>query len=269
MGDRRATLTLLLIFCVILVAFPNVDIVTAEEETIYIRADGTVEGTDKILRDGNVYTFTDNIDGSITVSKPNIVIDGAGYALRGNGDDTGIRLAYLSGVMVKNLQITNFSVGVGLYLSGNNTFSENLLIQTDTAISLVDSINNTITENTIMNNTNGVCISQSSNNSFYGNSFVNNTKQVHDFAWNNPETPTSINTWFSSNTGNYWSDYNGKDSNGDGIGETPYIIDENNQDNHPLMTPNIIPEFPSWTPLLIALVAMVVVAVVYRKRLAK
>jgi hypothetical protein len=37
--------------------------------------------------------------------------------------------------------------------------------------------------------------------------------------------------------GNYWSDYNGTDSDGDGMGDTPYIIDENNQDSYPLMAP--------------------------------
>jgi len=37
--------------------------------------------------------------------------------------------------------------------------------------------------------------------------------------------------------GNYWSDYEGVDANGDGIGDTPYIIDDENQDNYPLMEP--------------------------------
>jgi len=35
---------------------------------------------------------------------------------------------------------------------------------------------------------------------------------------------------------NYWSDYSGIDQNGDSIGDTPYIIDQCNQDRHPLMT---------------------------------
>jgi len=46
--------------------------------------------------------------------------------------------------------------------------------------------------------------------------------------------------------GNYWSNYNGTDlysgpcqnvTGSDGIGDTPYVIDANNQDNYPLMKP--------------------------------
>jgi len=45
----------------------------------------------------------------------------------------------------------------------------------------------------------------------------------------------STNFWDYDGEGNYWSDYNGTDDNQDGIGNTPYIIDENNTDNFPLM----------------------------------
>ena len=89
MGDRRAALILLLILCSVLVAFPNVEIVKAES-TVYIRADGTVEGTYKILRDGNLYAFTDNIYSPIVVEKDDVVIDGEGYTLQGNGSGYGI-----------------------------------------------------------------------------------------------------------------------------------------------------------------------------------
>jgi hypothetical protein len=34
--------------------------------------------------------------------------------------------------------------------------------------------------------------------------------------------------------------------NTSGVGNIPYHINPNNIDNHPLMEPIIIPEFPSW-----------------------
>lgn len=61
--------------------------------TIYIRADGSVEGTDKIQRDGDIYSFTDNINDSIIVERNNIMIDGNGYTLQGTGSGTAINLS--------------------------------------------------------------------------------------------------------------------------------------------------------------------------------
>ena len=74
--------------------------------------------------------------------------------------------------------------------------------------------------------------------------------------------------WDNDGEGNYWDDYAGSDDNGDGVGDTPYIIDENNQDNFPLMEPVIIPEFPSWTILPLFLTATLI-GIVVRKRLVR
>jgi nitrous oxidase accessory protein len=69
------------------------------------------------------------------------------------------------------------------------------------------------------------------NNTFYHNTFVNNNKNV-GYNW---EINGIGNFWDNGIEGNYWDDYTGMDADGDGIGDTPYIIDEKNQDNFPLM----------------------------------
>ena len=48
------------------------------------------------------------------------------------------------------------------------------------------------------------------------------------------------NKWDDGSIGNYWGDYTGIDIDGDCIGDTPYDIDTNIQDNFPLMA--------NWTP---------------------
>ena len=70
-------------------------------------------------------------------------------------------------------------------------------------------------------------------NTFYRNTFINNNRNV---GWN-WDMNGKGNFWDNDGTGNYWSDYTGKDENGDGVGDTPYVINNNNIDNHPLMTP--------------------------------
>jgi nitrous oxidase accessory protein NosD len=48
-------------------------------------------------------------------------------------------------------------------------------------------------------------------------------------------------SWDSGGKGNFWSNYDGTDSNDDGIGDIPYIIGGANKDNYPLMKPVVIP----------------------------
>ena len=57
-----------------------------------------------IQRVGDTYTFDDDISGyTLVVQRDNIVVDGAGYALSGQGG-VGIDLSSRSNVIVKNMK---------------------------------------------------------------------------------------------------------------------------------------------------------------------
>jgi len=96
--------------------------------------------------------------------------------------------------------------------------------------------NNTVSENTVVHNyLYGIQTSYSSGNLIFHNIFLDNWRQV--------QTIDSTNIWDDgyASGGNYWSDYAGEDVDSDGIGDTPYVIDENNQDRYLLMAPWTLP----------------------------
>jgi len=264
-------------------------------QRVTIQADGTVSPSSApIKRDGNTYTLTGNISAEISVQKSNIVIDGAGYTLQGSYNGTneyawmigegpdqvsndtkvpysiGVDLAFpeVMGLTVKNLNIKNFSIGIYVWTS-----------------------NNTVTGNAITENIVGVLLS-GSNNSIIGNYVARNRQGVF-FGWNEPgDIPSTIDidhnafdsneqhlsgclceeynlleiphTWDDGKEGNYWNDYNGTDTNGDGIGDTPYIIDVLNRDRYPLMENHVVPPTPAQNPPaeIVVAIALVVIAII-------
>jgi parallel beta-helix repeat protein len=140
-------------------------------------------------------------------------------------------------MQIENLSLAHTPVGIELWGTTDSIILDNNVTASYYGIWLSDSSGNSITSNNIADGNRGIELWWSSNNRMLHNRMTNNTWQVHDLAWEDPEISTSTNAWDAGypSGGNYWSDYTGQDSNGDGIGDSPYTIDADNTDWYPLM----------------------------------
>lgn len=302
---RKVCLTILFMLNLIILSSFNSALPQGTRTTIFIRPDGSINPANvPIQRNQDTYTFTGNIYDPILIQKSNIIIDGAGYSLIGPlnetqkqaqqilgiGPNATITVPYIigidfedtvSGVTIKNLNINWFSIGAYIRTT-NNTLVSNSASDNIVGVLLSGSGNN-ITMNYIADNRQGLFFGFEQINGSAGNipsdirinenSFVTNEMQLSGCVCEVYNFSQTRHAWDYNGKGNYWSDYNGTDTNGDGIGDTYYIIDLLNYDRYPLIEspakqPMPPAQFPiEWIGLAIAIIAVVIIAfIVIRQR---
>jgi len=173
------------------------------------------------------------------------------------GSIAGINICQFDHCIISDNNISENSYGIVLRYSNNNTITKNNIGWNEYyGIDLTDSNNNIVMENNISTYRSdkislsfgpsiGLALTRSSGNIICLNNFKNPVKNFYA-AWDNEASiwnSTSKITYtykgktYTNNLGNYWEDYKGIDAGGDGIGDTPYIINNLNKDRRPLMQP--------------------------------
>ncbi len=181
-----------------------------------------------------------NFIGGMTGSERN-VIDGTKDStlvhLDGVSDFNFIAGNYLGTDASGDVVFPNFA-GIALEVAEHNTVQGNLIAGSQAVgVSLagLDGDNSGANFNWIRANQftkNGkmaIKVGGGEGNIIVDNTFTLNGRNAYDGGRNN--------RWDDGIKGNYWSDYKGKDKDGDGIGDSPYRVPPNGTDNYPLMKP--------------------------------
>lgn len=213
-------------------------------------ATGNPGGSGGISTGLALINITNSIVQNNTISGFKGVPGGTGgyYGLGGSGGaSAGIYLFSSTGNNLTSNAVANVTGGTGGAVGqyGGSSGAKG----TSYSLYLYQSNSMTIKENTLQAADYCLYLYSSSNNTVYYNNFITNQSRVSN--------QNSNNTWDNGypSGGNYWSNYTGVDTRSgpnqvetesDGISDTPYDIDENNQDRYPLMGPFNIFDAGTW-----------------------
>ena len=184
-----------------------------DAQIVCINSDGSVSpiGAPISTADNITYTLTGNISYpvyfGIVVRRSNIVINGGGYTVLGNGTvaGVGVNVTSINNVTIRNTNINSFQNGIylyssssctisgnnvtanagkaslAIYSSNNNVVSGNNATSNGDAVAVILSMNNTVSNNKVANNNNGIFVSGSSNNTVSGNNATGGTYMMVSF----------------------------------------------------------------------------------------
>jgi parallel beta-helix repeat protein len=186
--------------------------------SITINPDGSISSpvpANITTSDNVTYTFTGNNYLPIVVNRSNIIINGNGHALEGNGSysSKGFFLWGVSNVTIRNTTITNSGTGIDLHFSSGNVFSDNnVTANRMDGIDLLDySSGNFLSGDSLTaNGYDGVYLDYSSGNILSGNSlrangvgtFIGYSSSGNVFSGNNVTESSYYGIWLYSSCDN-------------------------------------------------------------------
>jgi parallel beta-helix repeat protein len=224
--------------------------------------DSIVIGSDGITLDGNGRTLSDSgigigvsFTGRTGITVKNLIVSGFNIGIRGYNSGNSNVLS--NNIVSNNIGVvfdqpygsnnlisgnTIRSVGTGIQLinyAHNNTIIGNAIeSNASSGIFLGESFENTIKNNTINNNGKGIYLfgPGTKNNYIYNNNFLGNSTQV--YLQSLSTTGSNFFNLAAPTGGNYWSNRNSPDNNGDRFVDSPYYFNPYNADALPWTAQN-------------------------------
>jgi parallel beta-helix repeat protein len=195
----------------------------------------------------------DSQSGADSIVKDNTVSDNGG---------NGIFFKDIHNAQIISNTITqNKGCGVGFGYGSGGLVQGNIISKNGNGIWISNAYQNTVISNDVSENEGlGIRLEGSQHdNIIYHNNFINNNRgqpqafitttivYPENYLYDETHRPKHVdgaaNNWDNGKEGNYWSDYNTlyPDATKSGTtATTPYYINVNNQDNHPLLMPHKI-----------------------------
>jgi parallel beta-helix repeat protein len=230
-------------------AVPTNDVFSIRSNNVTISGFHIIGGPSRTNTDQEVGLYLDGVQNCL-LSNNTLILSDAGIGLNNSQRN-----------LLDNNIIGLESSGIFLSRSNENTLSNNIVTTTRDGIRIDDSTNNTLLNNTIDSNEVGLFLSMSrmnrlesnmisrnengvvltgmaesnllANNSLYMNGrgmYLNgssgNTIYLNQFFNFLNAMDEGKNLWNTSSSGNFWNDYNGTDADGNGIGDTPYVVNQ-------------------------------------------